>query len=65
MIHVVHVQCTYPGRHAVPRLLDQRLVHGQLPFSVHRLQQRLRLLLLHLILHAEALESLRNKGFHR
>lgn len=59
-VSVINYSCTHPGRHTVPGLFDQRLVHRQLPVSVHRLQQRLSLLLLHFVLHAEGLESLKD-----
>lgn len=52
---------THPDGHAIPRLLDQRLVRRQLAVLVERLQQRIRLLLLHFVLHAEVLEGLRKK----
>lgn len=58
VLALVNDSCAHPGRHPVPGLFDQRLVHRQLPVSVHRLQQRLRLLLLHFILHAEVFEGL-------
>lgn len=54
------MQDSYPGRHAVPGLFDQSLVHRQFALSVHRLQQRIRLLLLHFILDAEVLKRLQN-----
>lgn len=51
-------QDSYPGRHAIPGLFDQCLVHRQLAISVHWLQQWIRLFFLHFILYAEALECL-------
>ncbi len=55
------MQDSHPGRHTIPRLFDQRLIHRQLAVSVHWLQQRVCLLFLHFIRYTEALECLQNK----
>lgn len=52
------MQYNYPGRHTVPRLFDQSLVHRQLAVSVYWLEQRICLLFLHFILYTEAFECL-------
>lgn len=46
----------------VPGLFDQSLVHRQFSIRVDGLQQRLRLLLLHLKLDVEVFEDLQDKG---